>query len=227
MSLTAGLKTEYAGLWKAATEHPFISELGNGSLPAEKFRRYFLQDYVFVNDLVKAAGIAVAKAPDLALARPVEEFLHAILGAEDALFVDAFKTLGVPESEYRNVEPLPTTAAFGNFLVRLAYEGSFREICCAMYVTEGVYLNWGERLRGAGADPAAGGSALGEFYQGWIDLHTEEVLGEIVRFLGGVTDGAEPVESDRIGTVFQRALRYEVAFWEMSYSEGTRGESWP
>ncbi len=223
MSLTADLKNRYATLWKAATEHPFISELGDGTLPADKFRRYFLQDYVFINDLVKATGIAVSKAPNLALARPVENFLHGILGAEDALFVDTFKTLDIPESEYRTVEPLPTTAAFGNFLVRLAYEGSFREICCVMYVTEGVYLEWGEAQRRAGADPAAGGADLGEFYQDWIDLHTKEVLGDLVSFLGEVVDGASEAETGRLNAVFERALRYEVAFWEMSYS----GEQWP
>ena len=223
MPITTDLKRANAELWRAATEHRFISGLGDGSLPAESFQRYFLQDYVFVNDLVKMAGIAVSKAPDLQLARPIEEFLHAILGAEDGLFIDAFKTLGIPEDEYRNVEPLPTTAAFGNFLVRVAYEGSFREICCAMYVTEGVYLHWGERLRKSGADPAASGAKLGKFYQGWIDLHTEEALGEIVRFLGGVVDGAEPSELERLSSVFERALRYEIAFWNMSYS----GEQWP
>lgn len=223
MSLTSDLKIKHGALWNAATGHEFINELGDGSLPSDKFRRYFLQDYVFVNDLVKMAGIAVSKAPDLALARPIEEFLHAILDAEDALFIDAFKTLGIPGAEYRSVEPLPTTAAFGNFLVRLAYEGSFREICCAMYATEGVYLDWGERLRKAGADPVASGSELGTFYRGWIDLHTEEVLGDIVRFLGGVVDGASESESSRLNTVFERALRYEIAFWEMSY----KGEQWP
>ncbi len=223
MPLTADLKSRYSELWKAATAHPFIDELGDGSLPADKFRRYFLQDYVFVNDLVKMVGIAVSKAPDLPLARPLEDFLHAILGAEDALFIDAFKTLNIPESDYRSVEPLPTTAAFGNFLVRLAYEGSFSEICCALYVTEGVYLDWGERLRKASADPAANGSELGEFYQDWIDLHTDEVLGEIVRFLGGVVDGAESSETAALTRVFERALRYEIAFWNMSYE----GEQWP
>ena len=223
MPLTQDLKSKHATLWRAATDHPFITKLGDGTLPAEKFRRYFMQDYVFVNDLVKMSGVAVAKAPDLPHARPVEEFLHNILGAEDALFIDAFKTLKVPETEYRNAEPLPTTAALGNFLVRLAYEGSFREVCCAMYVTEGVYLEWGERLRQAGAAPEKSGSALGRFYKGWIDLHTADVLGPIVSFLGGVVDGASPTERPGLERVFERALRYEVAFWEMAY----RGEQWP
>jgi len=222
LGVTAQLKDKYSSLWKAAIDHQFITALGDGTLSRERFARYFVQDYIFINDPVKMAGIAVAKAPDNKAARPIEEFLNAILGAEDALFIDAFKTLDVPESEYLNAEALPTTAAFGNFLVRLAYEGSFKEVCMAMLATEGVYLAWGDRLRDDGANPVASGSPLGGFYQGWIDLHTDEALGPIVRYLASVIDDAEPNEIPKLEAIFEQALRYEVAFWDMSYE----GESW-
>ena len=64
------LRKNSGRLWTDATGHPFITELGAGSLPDYKFRRYFVQDYVFVNQLAKVAGLAVAKAPDLNAARP-------------------------------------------------------------------------------------------------------------------------------------------------------------
>lgn len=223
LTVTAQLKNKYSWLWNAAIDHRFITELGEGTLSRERFARYFAQDYIFINDLVKMAGVAVAKAPDNKTARPVEEFLNAILGAEDALFIDAFKTLGVPEVDYLNAEALPTTLAFGNFLVRLAYEGTFREICMGMLATEGVYLAWGDRLRAEGADPAASGSELGVFYQGWIDLHTDDALGPIVRYLTSVIDQASPSEILRLEAIFEQALRYEVAFWDMAYE----GEKWP
>ena len=223
MTVTAQLKSKHSGLWSAAIDHRFITELGEGTLSRERFARYFVQDYIFINDLAKMAGLAVAKAPDSRAARPVEQFLNAMLGAEDALFIDAFKTLGVPEAGYSGAEALPTTLAFGNFLVRLAYEGTFREICAAMLVTEGVYLAWGDRLRANGADPAASGSELGKFYQGWIDLHTDDALGPIVRHLESVVDQAETNEVPKLDAIFERALRYEVAFWDMAYE----GENWP
>jgi thiaminase/transcriptional activator TenA len=222
LTVTAQLKSKHSTLWSAAIDHVFITELGEGTLSRARFARYFVQDYIFINDLVKMAGIAVAKAPDNSSARPIEQFLNAILGAEDALFVEAFKTLGVAESEYSGAEALPTTTAFGNFLVRLAYEGTFREICTAMLVTEGVYLAWGDRLRAEGADPAASGSEFGGFYRGWIDLHTDEALGPIVRYLGAVVDRAEASEIPRLEVIYAQALRYEVAFWDMSYE----GEKW-
>ena len=137
------LRKDSGRLWADATDHPFITELGDGSLPEDKFRRYFMQDYVFVNQLAKVGGLAVAKAPDLVAARPFGDFLSVLLGAEDTLFLDAFEVMQVPESEYRNAMPLPTTDAFSNYLVGLASAGTFADICCAMYVVEGVYLDLG------------------------------------------------------------------------------------
>ncbi|MCH7906963.1 MAG: TenA family protein [Chloroflexi bacterium] len=216
MTNLAELKTAHAGLWEAATHHRFIEELGDGSLPIEKFRRYLIQDYVFVNDLSKVLGIAEAKAPDIAAARPMAEFQSALMGAEDALFLRAFESLGIAQNEWRTATPLPTTAAFGDFLVRTAYEGGFEEVCAAFAVTEGVYMDWGQRLADSGAEPA------NEFYREWIVLHTEKSLGPFVRFVDGVVDDAPAAAVSRLSTVFERALRYEIKFWDMAYS----GESW-
>ncbi len=222
ISVSSKLKHKHATLWNAAVDHRFIDELGDGSLSSSRFTRYFVQDYIFIDDLVKMAGVAVGKAPDNETARPMEDFLNAILGAEDALFKDVFKTLSVTEHEYLGAEPLPTCAAFGNFLVRLAYEGTFREICTALLITEGVYLAWGDRLRSEGANASASETKLGELYRGWIDLHTEDALGPIVGFLTSIVDQAAPVEIPRLEMIFERSLKYEIAFWNMAYE----GEKW-
>jgi thiaminase/transcriptional activator TenA len=208
------LRDHHRDAWHRATHHPFIEELGSGTLPLEKFRRYFLQDYVFVNDLARMSGIAIGSAPDLPSARPIHQFLTNLMGAEDALFIDAFKALDVPEETFRNASPDPVTAAFGDFLVRLAYQGSFPEICAALLVTEGVYMDWGERLSRAGAAPG------NPMYQGWIDIHTEDVLGSFVSFLSKVVNDASGDERSRspIERVFGRALDFEVKFWDVSYA---------
>ena len=60
LTLTADLKEKYSSLWVDMVHHSFVNEMGNGTLPPEKFRRYFLQDYVFVKDLVTMSGQAIA-----------------------------------------------------------------------------------------------------------------------------------------------------------------------
>ena len=56
--------------------HPFVEEMGDGTLPPEKFRRYFLQDYVFVKDLVPMIALGAAKAPSIEDGYPLVKSLR-------------------------------------------------------------------------------------------------------------------------------------------------------
>ena len=122
-------------LWERMVTHPFVIELGEGTLPIEKFRRYFHQDYLFLKTLAKVAALAVTKSPTLEAAQPFSPFLSTILNAENAIFARAFQELGVPPKKYRNAQPLPTGLAMANFMLATAYDGSFDEIAAMLLVT--------------------------------------------------------------------------------------------
>lgn len=198
--------------------HPFVTEMGEGTLPAEKFRRYFLQDYVFVNDLVSMTALGIAKAPDFGAANHLNQFLVSTLNPENDLFARAFRELGASEAEYSSASASPTTQGFGDFLMRTGLEGSFEDIITVLYVTEGTYLNWGTRLLEAGKNPA------NPVYREWIDLHGPAVLGDLVNWMGQYLDNADlGKRRPHIEHIFLTALRYEYLFWESAY----HGESWP
>ena len=222
MSLTRQLRLKYDGLWQKMVFHPFVEEMGDGTLPASKFRAYFLQDYVFVNDLATLISLGIAKAPTIEAAGVLHGFLSGLVAPEGAqendLFVRAFRELGASEAEYSSAAASPTTQAFGDFLVRTGYEGDFDDIATILYVTEGAYLDWGTRLLERSARPA------NPIYREWIELHGPEVLGRLVEWLGRHIDreGAEQ-RSARTERIFLTALRYEYLFWEAAY----HGESWP
>ena len=42
------LKSRCASDWQAYTQHAFIEQLANGSLPEASFKHYLLQDYLFL-----------------------------------------------------------------------------------------------------------------------------------------------------------------------------------
>jgi len=210
MNAIEQLKQRHAAKWTEATHHRFIGQLGDGTLDRKVFRDYFIQDYVFVNDLARFAALAIAKSPGLPEARPIHEFLSNLLGAEDALFQAAFSQLAVEQVKYRAATASDVTRAFSDFLIRVGYEGSWSEICTVLAVTEGVYLDWGQRLASEGAEPGD------DLYQGWIDLHTEAVLGDFVRFLNKQASEA----TDQIESIFLAALDFEIKFWDASYCSG-------
>ena len=218
MALTDELKASAGSLWEMVVTHPFVVELGESSLPVEKFRLYFLQDYVFVKDLAKVVSLAMVKAPDFGAASQLSQFLQGILTSEDNLFQRAFRELGVPPEQYRKSEAAPTTRAFGDFLLRLSYEGTFEEILTALYATEGTYLDWATRLIQQGRKPQS------RLYQEWIDIHSPQVLGDFVGWIESHLNSLDLAGiRPRMKDVFVTTLRYEYLFWEMAY----KGEKWP
>ncbi|NCG35163.1 MAG: hypothetical protein GWO78_04110 [Dehalococcoidales bacterium] len=212
MTLISNLKIKYSELWKSMTHHKFVSQLGDGSLPPSIFKAYFLQDYVFVNDLVPLAAQGIAKAPDLNTASIFNKFLIGVLDPENDLFIRFFKKLGATKQDYSSAKASPVTQAFGDFLVRTSLEGTFDDIALVLFVTEGTYLDWGNRLLEEGANPK------NLVYKEWIDLHGPNVLGELVSWLENYLNNNSKITLDRAEYLFHTALRYEFLFWESAYN---------
>lgn len=195
------------------THHRFVSQMADGSLSPEIFKTYFLQDYVFVNDLVPLAAQGIAKAPNLDAASIFNGFLVGVLDPENDLFMRFFDELGATQEDYSSAKASPTTQAFGDFLVRTSLEGTFDEIALVLYVTEGTYLDWGTRLIEEGADP---NNAV---YREWIDLHGPAVLGSLVSWLESYINKHSQITEERADYLFHTALRYEFLFWESAYDD--------
>lgn len=223
MSLTQELKHKHADLWRKMVFHPFIVEMGDGTLSQERARRYFLQDYVFVNDLVAMIAHGTAKAPSIEAASHLYAFLSVILSPDNAdendFFMRAFDILGATEEDYSSATASPVTQAFGDFLVRTGLGGSFEEVVAICYVTEGTYLDWGTRFLDEGKNPS------NPIYKEWIDLHGPAYLGDFVSWCEGVVDEADDggERRARVERAFHTALRYEYLFWEAAYN----GDNWP
>ena len=177
------LRAKYHGQWEGMVTHPFVREMGDGSLDINKFRSYFRQDYVFCSDLVKLSSIAIAKAaPDYDAGKMLNGFLANFLSAENDLFLNGFQELGVTGDQYRETVANPITQAFGDFMVRTALEGDLDDIIALFYVTEGTYLDWATRIINSGVKPNH------PVYQGWIDIHSPDVLAEVVDWVHGTAE---------------------------------------
>ncbi len=220
-SLSEIIRAEHAAAWERVVTHPLVQELGDGTLPINKFRSYFVQDYIFVKDLVAVMGLMIAKSPDLGSASaPINQFLEGVLNPENDLFVRALNELNATEEELTAAVASPATQGFVDFLVRVGHEGTFDEIATVLYITEGTYLDWASRLIEADRVPD------NRFYREWIDLHGPEALGDIVDWLAKHLDAIPPDRrSERTDWLVRTALSYELMFWEQAYSG--MGSTWP
>src|SRR5258708_11954978 len=105
MSLCERLKTAASGEWRAYTEHPFTDGLADGSLAEAAFRRYLVQDYLFLIEFARAYALAVYKSPGLADMREAARRLSAILDVEMHLHVMLCARWGLSASDVDQTPP--------------------------------------------------------------------------------------------------------------------------
>ena len=214
MGLSDELQDGIGSLWERVVTHPFIIELGDGTLPQEIFDVYFEQDYLFVKELVILRSLAKAKAPDYADAAG-----HFGLGGEGGHFQQFFRERGLSPQDVANLEYRPTTLHYSSYLRKMGYEGRFIDLITTWLAVEWPYLEWAQRLVAAGKRPG------NYYYQVWIDNHTNQHMIDFVSWLRHTVD-TTPISPDdrvRLQRNFRDVLRYEFLFWEMAY----RDEKWP
>ena len=59
------LISEHKDIWSLYTEHSFLKQLANGSLPNAQFLKYLKQDYIFLIHFSRAWALATAKSDSL------------------------------------------------------------------------------------------------------------------------------------------------------------------
>lgn len=205
--------------WERATRHPFVQELVTGALPPQRFARYLVQDYAFVETLVAAVGHVVARAPGMARKRRFIEFLDAVTGPENTYFEEVFRALGVPEERWRRSALEPVTEDFRSFLLSAAGLGGYEDGLTVLLAVEWVYLDW------ASAAP----HPWPEFgpYREWIRLHAEPAFRGFVMWLQEELDALDlpPAREEELAAEFRRAVTFEVRFWDMAWSGPDAPES--
>lgn len=201
--------------WTAATEHRFTRELGRGNLDDAVFRRYLVQDYAFLGDLVGAFGHAVGDAPSMAAKSRLVDFLGVLTAEENDYFERSFDALGVLEETYADPETTPTTRALLDLLGRAAREGGYAETLAVLVPAEWVYLEWADAVE----------DRPDRFYLAeWVDLHANPGFESFVGWLREELDregaAASARRQRRIEALFGRTVELEVGFFDAAYDPG-------
>ena len=81
-SVSERLRQAAAPIWEKCLRHPFVTAIGDGTLPVEKFQYFMLQDYLYLFDYAKVFALGVVKAQDRALMQTFAKNVDAILAVK-------------------------------------------------------------------------------------------------------------------------------------------------
>ncbi len=221
MSATDHLRDKYSYLWDRLFNHPFVVEMGNGTLALDKFQFYVKQDYYFLVQYNRMLALAAAKAPDLENIGRFASLLNETLNVEMELHRAFSRKFNVSADELEATRPAPITLAYTDYLLRVAYEGTLTDVVANLLPCQWGYAETGLHLA------RVGDASDANPYAEWIQMYAAEEFRSFVdwlrEFLDSLTEGAGGREMARLEDHFLTATRYEYLFWEMSYNL----QDWP
>jgi thiaminase/transcriptional activator TenA len=199
---TAKLIASEPALWEAATRHPFLDGVRDGTLAETAFARWLSQDYHFGLALTRAQARYLAAAPrcDFAL----------LAGGVQAMVaeLDWFEARAAQRGVDLDVPLHPSARAYIDYLEALA-AASYSVQLTALWALEQAYLDaW------RGARPGA--AAFREFVEHWTNDAFAAYVEALARAADRVLASAGEAERDAFRTV----ARHERDFWQMAFADG-------
>src|SRR5437879_4497664 len=111
------LRAAAGSIWPAYTRHDFVLLLAKGELPEAAFRRYLVQDYLFLLHFARAWGLAIYKSENLAEMRRAQALVAATLETEIGLHIEYCRGWGLAEAAMAQEPEALETIAYTRFVL--------------------------------------------------------------------------------------------------------------
>src|SRR5215468_3717363 len=208
-----------ADIYAAILAHPFLAGMTDGSLTADAFTFYVVQDALYLRRYAQALAAVATHAPDPAQTEMFARHAAGIVAVEMSLHDTLLADLDIDSSAVDATEEAPTTLAYCSYLLAATRGGTYAEGVGTVLPCYWIYAEVGKYLLGRGSPMPR--------YQKWIDTYGGEEFDAEVRDVIAVADTLGPelsaVERLRVHQHFRTTSRYEWMFWDMGFRE----ETWP
>lgn len=182
MSFCDAIWDEVAPLRRSILAHPFLAELAGGTLEAESFRHYIVQDSLYLAEYARVLAIAAARAPTAAGRLEFSDGAKVAVQVEEALHQAFFARFGVTAQMAQDSEATPACLGYTGYLATLAATRSYEELIAGILPCFWVYWEVGCDIKPRAASPNP--------YAAWIDTYAAPSFGEATARVRALVDEA-------------------------------------
>lgn len=208
-------------IWRKNHSHPFVREMGDGTLDPDKFRFYMVQDYLYLIDYSKLFALGAVKATNLEDIGTFSSLLDSTINEEMSLHRQYASRFGISAEELEAAEPSPITLAYTHYMLYSAQNGTLAELVAALLPCMWSYWEIGKELN------EIPGASEHELYGDWIKMYSSEEFGELatwcIRLMDKTANGKSEEELLKLENIFLNTTRFEYMFWDAAYNK----EMWP
>lgn len=208
-------------IWEACFNHPFVQEMGDGSLVLDSFKHWVKQDYVYLIEYARLFSIGTAKSPDLESMNSFAKGLEGILFMEMDLHRSYAKNFSISEDELETTEPSAINTAYTSYMLNKAQAGGVENVAAALLACSWSYSYIGLKLA------EIPGALEDENYGSWIEMYSSDEFTELndnaMKLMNKLTEGKPERELVALEEIIVKTGYFEYMFWDMCYNK----ETWP
>jgi len=220
MRFAQSLREPHEGAWGSLLSNPFVAEMADASLPAEKFRFYIEQNLQYLPEYAKVLGLGASRSTTAAQLNRFTKSLYQIVEIEIGTNNRLRQSIIAQGAEDRGgaIESSPTCLAYSSFLIATGATGNALDIMTAILPCAWSYYEIARQYPDPSPHPV---------YSEWLgffssDDYAEYITGLLDEFDNFVCDIAEH-DLARLRGLFLTGMRFERAFWDMAYTT----QRWP
>jgi thiaminase (transcriptional activator TenA) len=201
--------------WRAYTHHQFVLLLASGELPEACFRRYLVQDYLFLIHFARAWGLAIYKSDALIEMRRAQRLVAATLDVEIGLHIDYCREWGLSEGAMAVEPEAPETIAYTRFVLDRGLAGDRLDLEVSLAP---CIVGYAEIAAERVAHPST--RIEGNRYREWLEMYAGSDYQGLAREAAAALDeqfarrGGEG-RFPYLAANFATAARLEADFWQM------------
>ena len=204
------LKSSCNKEWSEYTDHKFLSDLVNNKLPNKNFKKYLIQDYIFLQQLLKILALSVYKSNSFDEISRSVNFIKGI-DHEIKLHVNYCKKWKIPLRSLSNIKVQRANSAYTDYVLSVGKNGNNLDIfsslspCIIGYGEIGFKLskikNW-EKSK----------------YSSWIKMYSskeyQQVAKDNIHYLDILFKNSKNKNLIKLKGNFKKSTILERNFWE-------------
>lgn len=220
-TICARLYEAAAPIWAAQLQHPFVKELGAGSLPGANFEYYIRQDARFLEELTRMFAYGAIKSHRPDVMEQMGNLLLNTIRVERELHQSFAREFGLTLKEMETTPLAPTNYAYTRHLLNIGATGNLAEIITSILPCAWIYAEVGRHFTRLAP------MAENHPYKTWLATYSapgfEDVGVWLRTTLNEITTTTAQKELNKLESIFITSSRYEYMFWDMAW----RKEEWP
>ncbi|KAI5118316.1 hypothetical protein M0805_006600 [Coniferiporia weirii] len=211
-----------ASVWKQYVEHPFVKQLGAGTLRRECFLHFVKQDYQYLKYYARAYGLLIAKSRSFVDVKPASDTILNVIREVSMHASYCASELGISELELEATPESPATTAYGASLLDAGLHGDRTKLVVTLAACLLGYGEVGLWLKTEAEMPNSWVKWEGNPYLKWIEdyagarYQNAVVSGLGVLELAAQEDPPSPSRLEEWKEVWGKCTMLEKQFWDMA-----------